>query len=291
MRRNSLRTPEEIEEDIARTRTRIDSTLKAIESRFTPGQVLDQGLDYLRHSGANEFASNLGTSVKQNPLPVSLLSVGLAWLMLADKHPRSYAGAEPDAAGYDAHPMRGRVHDIGQSAAAVRQNVRDTAHAARDRVKAVGEGARHIREGARHQWERAHGGYQQMLREQPLALGAIGLAVGALLAAVVPRTRQEDELMGETRDRMAEEAKAAAKGELDKLGRVAAAAGGTAEDAARREGLTGSRPEPLTPAASQTSDLQGSRSGHFESAPGAQQEAASTHSSQAGPANWSDVGR
>jgi hypothetical protein len=46
-----------------------------------------------------------------------------------------------------------------------------------------------------------------MMREQPLALGAIGLAVGAFFAAMAPRTHKEDELMGEASDRLADQAK------------------------------------------------------------------------------------
>jgi hypothetical protein len=53
-----------------------------------------------------------------------------------------------------------------------------------------------------------------MVREQPLALGAIGLAVGALLAAAAPRTRTENELMGEASDRLAERAKEAGREQL-----------------------------------------------------------------------------
>lgn len=238
MKRDFERTPEAIEDDIARTRADIDSTLKAIESRFTPGQMLDQGLDYLRHSGGSEFLTNLSGSVKSNPLPVSLVGVGLAWLMLADKSQRR--PMHEDLASGSGGSMREGVEAIERSGASVRQKVSDAAHTARERAHAIGEGARHLGEGARHQWQRAREGYDHTLREQPLALGAVGLAVGALLAAVIPRTREEDELMGETRDRIAKEAMTAAKEQGQKIEHVAAAAGEAASEAARREGLTGS---------------------------------------------------
>ena len=240
MSRDSERTPETIEEDIARTRTEIDSTLHAIESRLTPGQMLDQGLDYMRHSSANEFLSNLRGSVKHNPLPVSLVGVGIAWLMLADKRQRR--PMDEDLAEDTGSSMREGVEAIQRSGASVREKVSEAAHSARERAHAIGEGARHIGEGAKHQWQRARGGYEHALREQPLALGAVGLAVGALLAAVIPRTREEDELMGETRDRVVDEAMHAAKAQGEKVEHVAAAAGEAASEAARREGLTGSQP-------------------------------------------------
>ena len=78
MRHNGERRPEEIQAEIARTRGDMDATLTAIEQRLTPGQLVDQGLDYIRSSGANEFVSNLGGSVKNNPIPVTLMGIGMA---------------------------------------------------------------------------------------------------------------------------------------------------------------------------------------------------------------------
>jgi hypothetical protein len=60
MNHNGTRSPEAIIAEIEQTRSQMDSTLHAIEERLTPGQVIDKGLDYLRHSGGREFLSNLG---------------------------------------------------------------------------------------------------------------------------------------------------------------------------------------------------------------------------------------
>ncbi|HET7297762.1 MAG TPA: DUF3618 domain-containing protein, partial [Burkholderiales bacterium] len=73
MKDNGGRRPEQILTEIYRTRDELEKTLVAIEHRLTPGQLVDQGLDYLRHSGANEFVHNLGGAAKQNPLPVALV--------------------------------------------------------------------------------------------------------------------------------------------------------------------------------------------------------------------------
>jgi len=45
-------------------------------------------------------------------------------------------------------------------------------------------------------------GLWKKLEANPVALGAVGLAVGSLVAAIAPRMQQEDEIMGEARDRM-----------------------------------------------------------------------------------------
>ena len=84
---NGGKHPDEILAEIDRTRGEMDRTLSAIEHRLTPGQLVDQGLDYLRHSGANEFVQNLGGTAKQNPLPVAVTAIGLAWLMALGRQP------------------------------------------------------------------------------------------------------------------------------------------------------------------------------------------------------------
>ncbi|WP_386082393.1 DUF3618 domain-containing protein [Vreelandella sp. F11] len=81
------RNAEEIEKDINQSRERLDSTLNEIEERFSPQQLLNTSYDYLRHGGANEFVANLGTTIKQNPLPFLVTTAGLGWMMLSQRQP------------------------------------------------------------------------------------------------------------------------------------------------------------------------------------------------------------
>jgi len=76
---------------------------------------------------------------------------------------------------------------------------RETRADARHRVS---DTSRHTADRLRQQTERARGGFNHLLNEQPLALGAMGIALGALLAASVPPTRREDELLGQASDSM-----------------------------------------------------------------------------------------
>ena len=98
MRTNGEQRPEQILAEIDRTRGEMDRTLSAIEQRLTPGQLMDQGLDYLRHSGANEFVENLGGAAKQNPLPVALTAIGLTWLMALGRQPAQGNGSSTSSA-------------------------------------------------------------------------------------------------------------------------------------------------------------------------------------------------
>lgn len=82
------RNSEEIEKDINQSRERLDSTLNEIEERFSPQQLLNTSYEYLRHGGANEFVANLGTTIKQNPLPFLVTTAGLGWMMLSQRQPQ-----------------------------------------------------------------------------------------------------------------------------------------------------------------------------------------------------------
>lgn len=187
---NGTRRPEEIQAEIAHTRAEMDATLNAIEHRLTPGQLVDQGIDYLRNSGARQYITNLGGSVKDNPIPTTLAGIGLAWLMASANRPVQYKFIE-----------RGGERPSEPGAM---DKARDKAHQASDRISAAAQSAR-------NQVERVRSGWDTMLNEHPLALGAIGLAIGAIAAAIVPRTETEDEMMGPARDRVLDEAKRAAK--------------------------------------------------------------------------------
>ena len=81
------RNSEEIEKDINQSRERLDTTLNEIEERFSPQQLLNTSYEYLRHGGANEFVANLGTTIKQNPLPFLVTTAGLGWMMLSQRQP------------------------------------------------------------------------------------------------------------------------------------------------------------------------------------------------------------
>lgn len=249
MRYGRQREPEEIEAEIMRVRRDMDDTLSAIEQRLTTDRLMEQGFAYLRQSGAREFVSNLGTSVKENPLSVSLVGIGLAWLMLSGRRPSEAALYETGA----------EASGIRERAAEGLSRVSDTATAAKERMSEVARSAgqkwsdtrttasyraRRAMESTRRQAQRARQGFDYMLHEQPLALGAIGLAIGAAIAAAMPRTRQEDEMMGEARERLAQRAAEAGK---EGLHRAREAASATGEQLAEEASPSRPTPSPAAP--------------------------------------------
>ncbi|RUT28613.1 DUF3618 domain-containing protein [Arsenicitalea aurantiaca] len=70
----------QLEREVEAQRHRVEDTIDQIGQRLSPGQLVDELMNYTK-SGGGEFAANLGNSLKANPLPVALMGVSLAWLI------------------------------------------------------------------------------------------------------------------------------------------------------------------------------------------------------------------
>ena len=115
------RSPAELEREVRESRADVERTLDAIQDRLSPGQLVDQVAHYLRDNGG-EFARNFGDTVRQNPVPVVLVGVGLAWMMFSG--PR-HDGGLPRAADFvpDYPPIRTirRIPSPGRRTSAARR--------------------------------------------------------------------------------------------------------------------------------------------------------------------------
>jgi ElaB/YqjD/DUF883 family membrane-anchored ribosome-binding protein len=115
--------------------------------------------------------------------------------------------------------VRDQVSDLGSKASEAARSYTDSLSGmADDAQRAVRETSQQFAETARSS---AQSGVSFVLEDQPLLLAAIGLAAGATLGAILPSTPQENRLMGETRDKVAELASEAAKQKIDELGDAA----------------------------------------------------------------------
>lgn len=229
-------SPEQLERDIDRTRSSLGRTVDQLESRLSPGQMLDQFLGTAREHGG-EFAANLGRSVRDNPMPMVLTSVGLAWMIASSNGShgtsRTYSGMS-DKAG----EAKSKLQSGARSAKSAASAVGDRAAHARE---ALGESASHVSERMRTERERLGHGFSYMMEEQPLLVGALGIAFGAALGAALPRTEQESRLMGEASERAARTAKEKARDTFDEARDSAADAVASREEGhrGRQEGEAG----------------------------------------------------
>lgn len=78
-----------IEFENENTRARVSGMIDELRSRVSPGEVIDQVMDFARESGGGEFVGeftkNLGDQVRANPLPCVLIGAGFAWLLAGER--------------------------------------------------------------------------------------------------------------------------------------------------------------------------------------------------------------
>jgi ElaB/YqjD/DUF883 family membrane-anchored ribosome-binding protein len=107
----------DLNEHIEHHRAEIDRTLSALEGKLSPSDLID---DVLRNmnAGPGQFINNLGTSVRDNPIPVTLIGVGLGWLMLGQGDGTSRLRHKVgQKVGQKRENMRGHDGDTGHSSA------------------------------------------------------------------------------------------------------------------------------------------------------------------------------
>ncbi|CAD7051145.1 hypothetical protein REJC140_01689 [Pseudorhizobium endolithicum] len=108
---------EMIEREIEADRRRIEDRIDAIQSKMSPGQLLDEALAYAKGSGGGEYVANLGNAMKTNPVPVALMGISMAWLMANPGASRSTdtstSTAYDEEPEYPLAPVRGSVRRVG----------------------------------------------------------------------------------------------------------------------------------------------------------------------------------
>ncbi len=74
------RSSEQIRKEIDATRSEMDSTVDALEDKFSPGQLLDQVTGMFGGSGGT--TSSVTRTLRDNPVPAVLIGTGLAWMTI-----------------------------------------------------------------------------------------------------------------------------------------------------------------------------------------------------------------
>ncbi|HEX2493462.1 MAG TPA: DUF3618 domain-containing protein [Steroidobacter sp.] len=218
------RDPAELEREASEIRADMDRTLDALERRFSPSQLLDRSMSYVRDHGA-ELARNVGDTVKQNPIPVLLTAAGLAWLITSSIRSRSQGSADIYGDPYDeerSYGLREKVSSkLHEGAEAVSQRLQEGAEVAKQKWRssraATSGRMSQAREMTRERAQQVQQRAQAMIDEQPLVLGALALAAGAILGAALPVTDYENRTVGRVRDRTLEKAKDAGEREYQQL--------------------------------------------------------------------------
>ncbi len=186
----------------------------------------------------------------------------------ANRMKNRVSGAVHDA-GESVSEMAGRAEDaisetgerigerISETASRARGAVNEAAHRVGETTDNVQERAGELTERARMEadrlrrqaeWrsrqaaQRTKQSFMENMDENPLAVGAVLAIAGAAIGAAIPASEYENKLMGQTRDRLLDEAKVRAQDVVERVQTVVEdtqhAVMTEAKDAARRQNLT-----------------------------------------------------
>lgn len=220
---------DKIEADINRSRHALNDTIEQLSGRLSPGQILDEALG-LAKGQAGQFTANLGRQMRDNPLPVLLVGAGIGLLLM--NHGRQHGGEESHSEwrfrklqearsgvirreDETEEAYAQRVHEAEAHAMGLKQHAGEAIGAFKARVKSAGDMLAHAAQGVRDRMAagaastahffgdqaynlKAGAGeakhrVQAFYDDYPLAAGAIGLAIGALIGASTPLSSVERE--------------------------------------------------------------------------------------------------
>ncbi len=172
--------------------------------------------------------------------------------MTDSTHPQSRLSHAKERVYESAEHLRARVED----------GLDGLPDGARDRIRQAREAAISVHARAEAEARRAAAAARATAHDNPLLVGALALAAGAALAAMLPRTQVEDRTIGGHRDRLFDEADRVFREEKAKLTSAAEAVAETvvADGQARvREVLSGEKGDDTTP--DTTPDASGAAAG------------------------------
>lgn len=220
--------------------------------------TIGKAVSFMRNVGDGVTQSSTFRTVRRNPLPFALIGVGAGLLAYQSFSGRSSSrGNGRDHARFMRHSQQSEgssaMNSTRQSIGQVYEGVSERASSAVDSISNVagtayesmtgavtsaysgaGEFAHRAYDRAGEYGHLAHEKYDQYLEENPLALGALAVAVGAAVGFAIPSTQYEGRLMGEARENLMERAQEAAGSLVDKAKQVANEAGQTIKQEAQQ---------------------------------------------------------
>jgi hypothetical protein len=192
-----------------------------------------------RTESGSSFVQDLRDAAARNPISAALIGMGVLWMLTGAKSPAE-AGNAFRRAGFDRIPealdnvrkeSAGSVTDV---AASTLDAVRERGASTLDNVADYGRGM--LEPGA--VFDTTRDGLSELFRAQPLALGAIGLAIGAGIAAALPKTDVEDAYLGEVSQSVKTQAAEIAGQQVEKVTTLASDVVEAASAEAKKQGLT-----------------------------------------------------
>ena len=191
----------------------------------------------------SDFINDLGDAARRNPISAALIGMGIVWLFAGSKAgvgpgdllQRTGMDRLPEAAKDTFNTARDGVVSATSSAA---DTVREASNVGTETATRMGSEYSKLLPDSADVLLNLRGNLTDLFKAQPLALGAIGLAIGAGIAAAVPNTEIENAYLGETSETVKNRAAEIAGRQIEKVTLLAGDVVEAAADSAREEGLT-----------------------------------------------------
>lgn len=218
-------------------RAALVQSLDALTASLSPDRVKNEISSTVQACGG-ELGSQVWRAARDNTAAFSLVGAGLGLLLTGvgkRSTPSNTTGQarDPKAAmiGFDDRvrkadmalkekeitAMTSTHSKASRLRAALDSGLDKLPEASRQRVIKAREAAAEAQEKVEAQAARLARKTSTFAYEHPLAAGALGLGVGALIGALLPSSRSEDQMLGAQRDAMMQRAKDALQQELETL--------------------------------------------------------------------------
>jgi len=203
------------------------------------------------------FVGDLAEAARSNPVSAALIGMGAVWLLTSqsrrgeeiirrtgiDRLPNVARDAW-EGASSNFHAGAETVQDAAKSAAdAVRERGGEVADQVAQAGKRLSSAAADYADDLPNQagslLDDVRANLGELFRSQPLAIGAVGLAIGAAIAASFPTTEIEGEYLGETSDFVKDKASEFAGEQVERVTEVGKKVAEAVADEAQQQGLTG----------------------------------------------------
>jgi hypothetical protein len=204
------------------------------------------------------FVRDLGEAARQNPLSAALIGMGVVWLFtggrtaeMAGEFVRRRRFDRTSDAAHDAvetarSTVKSGTDTIGEPVTAAKEAPRDGSAGRLNSAIGLGhdyadtatEYVSSMPGAAAEMFDMARSNLSDIFRVQPLALGAVGLAIGAGIAAALPSSEAEAAYFGETSDTVKEKAAEFATEGVERATGLAGKVMRAVTEEARIQGLT-----------------------------------------------------
>jgi hypothetical protein len=185
------------------------------------------------------FVEDLADAARRNPISAALVGMGVLWLFASGKS-IGRAGDLLRSAGLEHIPEAARnTLDFAQAGiGASRGAVKDAAGSSFEALRERGADAARAMSDPGEIFENSRDNLTELFRTQPLALGVIGLAIGAGMAAALPNTEVENTYLGEASKTVRSKTAELAGQQVETAKTLATNVVDAAAEEARKQGLT-----------------------------------------------------